>query len=74
MLEGTFSDESGDYKAGTYIRNPHNSKHKPYSRKGCKLFVKLRQFDVTDNEKVIINTDVKKWLRISKRTRSLAAP
>ena len=57
VLEGTFSDESGDYTAGTYIRNPHNSKHKPYSREGCKLFVKLRQFDKADSKRVIINTE-----------------
>jgi len=25
ILEGTFSDEHGDYPAGTYIRNPPNS-------------------------------------------------
>ena len=25
VLEGTFSDENGDYPAGTYIRNPHNT-------------------------------------------------
>ena len=62
VLEGTFSDESGDYTAGTYIRNPHNSKHKPYSREGCKLFVKLRQFDKADSKRVIINTENKTWL------------
>ena len=62
VLEGTFSDESGDYTAGTYIRNPHNSKHKPYSREGCKLFVKLRQFDQADSMRVIINTENKTWL------------
>ncbi len=56
-----FSDESGDYAAGTYIRNPHNSKHKPFSKEGCKLFVKLRQFNKTDNKKIIINTNNKPW-------------
>ena len=30
VLEGTFSDEFGDYPAGTYIRNPHNTKHSPF--------------------------------------------
>ena len=30
VLEGAFSDENGDYSAGTYIRNPPNSKHAPY--------------------------------------------
>ena len=62
VLEGVFSDESGDYPAGTYIRNPHNSKHKPFSKSGCKLFVKLRQFNEDDNEKIIINTNYSSWL------------
>ena len=38
VLEGTFSDENGDYPAGTYLRNPDSSKHTPFSKKGCKLF------------------------------------
>ena len=62
VLEGTFSDESGDYAAGTYIRNPHNTKHKPFSKEGCKLFVKLRQFNKMDNKKIIINTTNEAWL------------
>ena len=44
VLEGTFSDEFGDYPTGTYIRNPRKSKHSPYSVNGCKLFVKLLVF------------------------------
>ncbi len=62
VLEGVFSDESGNYPAGTYIRNPHDSKHKPYSKTGCKLFVKLRQFNEEDNKKIIINTNSGAWL------------
>ena len=44
VIEGTFSDEFGDYPTGTYIRNPRKSKHSPYSVNGCKLFVKLLVF------------------------------
>ena len=62
VLEGVFSDESGNYPAGTYIRNPRDSKHKPYSKTGCKLFVKLRQFNEEDNKKIIINTNSGAWL------------
>jgi len=29
VLDGVFSDENGDYPAGTYIRNPPGSSHKP---------------------------------------------
>tara|TARA_B100001113_G_scaffold43519_1_gene30758 strand:+ start:1629 stop:2300 length:672 start_codon:yes stop_codon:yes gene_type:complete len=62
VLEGTFSDEHGDYPAGTYIRNPHGTSHSPFSEGGCKLLVKLRQFDARDTTKVIIDTNKEKWL------------
>ncbi len=38
VLEGVFSDESADYPAGTYIRNPPGSRHKPFTKEGCTLF------------------------------------
>ena len=31
VIEGVFSDEHGDYPAGTYIRNPIGTTHKPHS-------------------------------------------
>ncbi len=40
VLEGVFSDEHGDYPKGTWIRSPHLSRHKPYSEKGCLIYVK----------------------------------
>ena len=40
VLEGTFSDELGDYRAGTWLRNPHLSQHAPWSREGCLIYVK----------------------------------
>lgn len=48
VLEGVFSDEHGDYPAGTYVRNPPGTRHTPFSRTGCTIFVKLRQFDTAD--------------------------
>ena len=44
VLEGVFSDEHGDYPAGSYIRNPPGTAHTPHSKEGCVIFVKLRQF------------------------------
>ena len=35
VLDGIFSDEAGDYPAGTYIMNPPGSSHAPYSETGC---------------------------------------
>ncbi|MGR0280408.1 cupin domain-containing protein [Marinomonas dokdonensis] len=48
VLDGIFSDENGDYPAGSYFRNPPGSSHAPYSEEGCLLFVKLHQFQETD--------------------------
>lgn len=62
VIEGTFSDEYGDYPEGTYIRNPNGTKHSPFSENGCKLFVKLRQFNNKDDKKIIINTNEQPWL------------
>ena len=56
VLEGVFSDETGDYPAGTYLRNPPGSRHTPRSDPGCTLFVKLEQFAPGDDERVIIDT------------------
>ncbi|MGM0906216.1 MAG: cupin domain-containing protein [Pseudomonadota bacterium] len=62
VLEGVFSDENGDYPAGTYIRNPPGSSHAPFSKDGCKLLVKLHQFQPTDTQAVRINTHEAEWL------------
>jgi anti-sigma factor ChrR (cupin superfamily) len=62
VLEGVFSDEHGDYPAGSYLRNPANSVHTPHSENGCTLFVKLNQFQQGDNAKVNINTQEQTWL------------
>jgi len=56
VLDGVFSDEHGDYPAGTYVRNPPGSGHSPYTEEGCTIFVKLRQFDVADQMPVRIDT------------------
>lgn len=62
VLDGVFSDENGDYSAGTYIRNPPGSSHAPFSRDGCVLFVKLHQFSNADRQSVRINTQTTPWL------------
>ena len=49
VLEGTFSDETGDFPAGTYVRNPIGTGHAPHTAEGCTIFVKLRQFDRADD-------------------------
>jgi anti-sigma factor ChrR (cupin superfamily) len=61
VLEGVFSDESGDHPAGTYLRNPPGSRHAPFSHEGCTLFVKLRQFAPDDTQRVRIDTRSAEW-------------
>ncbi len=63
VLEGVFSDESGDYPAGSYIRNPPGSSHAPFSKQGCTIFVKLNQFDEKDTAAVHLNTNSSPWLQ-----------
>ncbi|MED5430076.1 MAG: cupin domain-containing protein [Pseudomonadota bacterium] len=62
VLDGIFEDEYGSYPKGTYIRNPHGSKHNPFSRDGCTIFVKLRQFSKNDGKRVIKDTLNSSWL------------
>ncbi|TMP04428.1 anti-sigma factor [Pseudoalteromonas sp. S3178] len=57
VLSGTFSDESGDYPQGFYLRNPPGSSHAPKSKSGATIFVKLWQMCVTETTPVRINTD-----------------
>lgn len=63
VLEGTFSDENGDYGPGSYLRNPPGSHHAPYSDGGCVLFVKLHQFAPGDDQTVRIDTTRTPWLQ-----------
>jgi anti-sigma factor ChrR (cupin superfamily) len=42
VIEGTFFDEHGEYPAGTWIRSPYQSRHKPYTRDdGALIYVKV---------------------------------
>ena len=63
VLSGTFSDGGGDYPAGSYLRNPPGSSHRPFSTSGCTLFVKLWQFSAGDADTVRIDTRHAEWRR-----------
>jgi anti-sigma factor ChrR (cupin superfamily) len=54
VLDGVFQDEHGDYPAGSYVRNPPQSSHKPGSAPGCIIFVKLWQFEPEDRTQVSV--------------------
>ncbi len=54
VLDGVFQDESGDYPAGAYMRNPPGTAHRPGSEQGCLIFVKLWQFRKGDDASVAL--------------------
>jgi hypothetical protein len=56
VLEGVFSDETGDFPAGYYVRNAPGSRHTPSSTPGAIIFVKLRQMPAQETAMVRIDT------------------
>jgi len=58
VIEGTFEDDYGDWPTGSYVRNPPTSKHKPGSKEGCIIFVKLAQFQ--ENDRTFVHADMNK--------------
>ncbi len=67
VLDGVFSDEHGDFPAGSYVRNPPTSAHTPHSTNGATIFVKLWQFAPEDRTHVVI--DMNKMEYIADATR-----
>ena len=61
VLEGVFSDERGDWPAGTFLLNPEGFRHAPFSESGCVLFVKLRQYPGRERRQVAIDTNRLAW-------------
>ncbi len=67
VLDGVFEDEHGAYPAGSYIRNPPQSRHTPGSAPGCVMFVKLWQFDPADRTHVRLNFDKMESIAVADR-------
>ncbi len=63
VLEGIFTDERGDWPAGSYLLNQEGFRHAPSSRGGCVIFVKLRQFPGLDRRQVAVDTAALYWQR-----------
>lgn len=61
VLEGTFSDESGDYPAGYFLLYPHGTRHSPFSQAGGLIFIKQRQYPGPDRERLSIDTKALLW-------------
>ena len=52
VVDGTFSDESGNYHAGSYFRNLEGYSHALYSENGYVLLVKVHQFQDEDYQHI----------------------
>ncbi|MEM9138894.1 MAG: cupin domain-containing protein [Pseudomonadota bacterium] len=65
VLEGVFTDEHGDYPAGTYVRNPMGTSHTPSSAPGTTIFVKLWQFDQSDQNQFSVDTEAAEYTETS---------
>ena len=61
VLDGVFSDSTGDHGPGSYLRNLEGFCHAPGSALGCTLFVRLRQFADDDRATVRIDTARGEW-------------
>lgn len=47
VLEGVFEDDHGRDPAGSWLRNPPGSTHRPLSESGCTIWVKTGHLPVT---------------------------
>ncbi|MFY9239693.1 MAG: cupin domain-containing protein [Roseovarius sp.] len=56
VLEGVFSDETGDFPVGSYVRNPIGTSHTPHTDPGCTILVKLHQFAEDDTAHFSVDT------------------
>lgn len=65
VLDGVFSDDTGDWPAGTWLLNPEGFAHAPFSKGGCLLFVKLRQYPGAEHLNV-------KWANLPSLARASA--
>ncbi len=74
VLEGVFQDESGDFPAGAYVRNPPTSSHTPRAEAGATILVKLHQFDPADRTHVRIATDKLAFVAAADRPGVAVAP
>lgn len=71
VLEGTFSDATGDFHAGTYFRNPKGFVHAPFSKEGCTILVKLHQMAPDDTTRLALRTGDADWQALENGVRVL---
>lgn len=52
VLNGVFQDEFGNYPERTWLRNPHLSRHHPFSEQGCVIFVKVGHLNTSSADTI----------------------
>ena len=65
VLDGVFSDQTGDWPAGSWLLNPEGFAHGPWSAEGCLLFVRLRQYPGRCQQTVTFGEP--EWQRLTDR-------
>lgn len=61
VLEGVFSDQAGHWPAGSYLLNPESFRHAPFSKEGCVILVKLRQYPGAKRTHISRDTNTLEW-------------
>lgn len=61
VLEGGFSDEHGDYRAGTFLRHPPGSSHAPYTDEGCVMLLRRPARASAERRPIRVDTATAPW-------------
>lgn len=67
VLEGSCSDEHGQYGEHTFVRNPPGTTHTLRSDGGCTLYAKWRVPIRPGGERIVIDAKTAQWLDFSHR-------
>lgn len=67
VLSGIFSDQTGDWGAGTLLLNPEGFSHAPWSEPGCELLVRLKQYAGENRSRIAMQTGAMPWLESGAR-------
>ena len=62
VLDGTFTDEDGEYSTGAYVRNPKGTAStRRVAANGSTLFMKSHPFAKNDKQRTVIDTKKATW-------------
>lgn len=61
VFEGTYTDESGEYPAGSYIKNSTATRPVSVTQTDCTLFIKRGHLQQGDIERVVVDTHNSVW-------------